>query len=193
MRACVPFNSPFNSARLGPQGERRSRRRGSSPALTPPALASSASPRRGALAAARARARASPPRPGRCRPQTRPAAALARAAAAPAPPPQPSRPRDGAELFDAGADVEAESGCATPHSGYHGDARPGRFFEGWYFRVTLPLGSSTDALGRGGEPGAAPRAGPADSFAWMFSVEDPARGGPLRGVGAQASQGGPGP
>lgn len=23
----------------------------------------------------------------------------------------------------------------TPHSGYHYDGRPGRFFEGWYFKV----------------------------------------------------------
>ena len=31
-----------------------------------------------------------------------------------------------------GADVEA----LTPHSGYHYDGRRGRFFEGWYFRVS---------------------------------------------------------
>jgi hypothetical protein len=27
--------------------------------------------------------------------------------------------------------------AATPHSGYHFDGTPRRFFEGWYFRVSL--------------------------------------------------------
>lgn len=53
----------------------------------------------------------------------------------------------------------------TPHSGYHFDGSPRRFFEGWYFKVALP-----DA------PGA--------QLAWMYSVELPA-GGAGAGVGAQ--------
>lgn len=52
----------------------------------------------------------------------------------------------------------------TPHKGYHYTGQRGRFFEGWYWRVTLP--------------------GDAESFALIYSVEDP-RGGVFSGVGAQ--------
>jgi len=41
----------------------------------------------------------------------------------------------------------------TPHSGYHWDGWSDRFFEGWYYRVTLP------SHGEG--------------FAFMYSIEDP--------------------
>lgn len=41
----------------------------------------------------------------------------------------------------------------TPHSGYHWDNTPRRFFEGWYYRVTLPAEKQT--------------------FAFMYSIEDP--------------------
>ncbi|KAK3247559.1 tocopherol cyclase, partial [Cymbomonas tetramitiformis] len=50
-------------------------------------------------------------------------------------------------------------------NGYHYDGSPRRFFEGWYFRVTLP-----------GDDG--------QSFAFMYSIEDPA-GSSVAGVGAQ--------
>ncbi|MEB3310786.1 MAG: tocopherol cyclase family protein [Snowella sp.] len=50
----------------------------------------------------------------------------------------------------------------TPHSGYHWDGKSDRFFEGWYFRVTLPE--------------------IAESFAFMYSIEDP--------IGDQAHSGG---
>jgi tocopherol cyclase len=53
----------------------------------------------------------------------------------------------------------------TPHSGYHWDGSPRRFFEGWYFRVTLPE--------------------PKQTFAFMYSIEDPAGGHPHSGGGAQ--------
>ena len=53
----------------------------------------------------------------------------------------------------------------TPHSGYHWDSRVGRFFEGWYYRVTLPEIKQT--------------------FAFMYSIEDPAGGSPYSGGGAQ--------
>lgn len=53
----------------------------------------------------------------------------------------------------------------TPHSGYHWDSRPRRFFEGWYFRVTLPQ--------------------PAHTFAFMYSIEDPQGGKPHSGGAAQ--------
>ncbi len=52
----------------------------------------------------------------------------------------------------------------TPHKGYHYTGQRGRFFEGWYWRVTLP--------------------GDAESFALIYSIEDP-RGGEFSGVGAQ--------
>ena len=41
----------------------------------------------------------------------------------------------------------------TPHSGYHWDGTSERFFEGWYFRVTIPEIAQT--------------------FAFMYSIEDP--------------------
>ncbi|MEB3883065.1 tocopherol cyclase family protein [Lyngbya sp. CCY1209] len=53
----------------------------------------------------------------------------------------------------------------TPHSGYHWDGSDRRFFEGWYYRVTLP------------EPG--------QTFAFMYSIEDPLGGRPHSGGGAQ--------
>ncbi|MBW4520298.1 MAG: tocopherol cyclase family protein [Scytolyngbya sp. HA4215-MV1] len=61
----------------------------------------------------------------------------------------------------------------TPHSGYHWDGsnspierfRQRRFFEGWYYRVTLPDCGQT--------------------FAFMYSIEDPIGGQPHSGGGAQ--------
>ncbi len=50
----------------------------------------------------------------------------------------------------------------TPHSGYHWDGGDRRFFEGWYFRVTLPTWAET--------------------FAFMYSIEDP--------IGQQSYSGG---
>ena len=41
----------------------------------------------------------------------------------------------------------------TPHRGYHGDSTPQRFFEGWYYRVTLPELAQT--------------------IAFMYSIDDP--------------------
>ena len=52
----------------------------------------------------------------------------------------------------------------TPHSGYHWDGS-GRFFEGWYYRVTLPTDGNT--------------------FAFMYSIEDPAGDTPIAGGAAQ--------
>ena len=53
----------------------------------------------------------------------------------------------------------------TPHSGYHWDNTSNRFFEGWYFRVTLPEIKQT--------------------FAFMYSIEDPLGGKPHSGGAAQ--------
>lgn len=53
----------------------------------------------------------------------------------------------------------------TPHSGYHWDGSYRRFFEGWYFRVTLPEYRQT--------------------FAFMYSIDDPAGGTPNAGGCAQ--------
>lgn len=53
----------------------------------------------------------------------------------------------------------------TPHSGYHWDGSARRFFEGWYFRLTLP------DLG--------------ESVAFMYSIDDPAGGSPVSGGAAQ--------
>lgn len=53
----------------------------------------------------------------------------------------------------------------TPHSGYHWDYSDRRFFEGWYYRVTLPE--------------------PRQTFAFMYSIEDPSGGRPHSGGAAQ--------
>ena len=53
----------------------------------------------------------------------------------------------------------------TPHSGYHWDGAPRRFFEGWYYRVTLPAQKQT--------------------FAFMYSIEDPIGDRQHSGGGAQ--------
>jgi len=53
----------------------------------------------------------------------------------------------------------------TPHSGYHWDQSARRFFEGWYYRVTLPE--------------------PRQTFAFMYSIEDPMGGKPHSGGAAQ--------
>lgn len=53
----------------------------------------------------------------------------------------------------------------TPHSGYHWDGSDRRFFEGWYFRVTLPDCGHT--------------------FAFMYSIEDPLGRSPYSGGAAQ--------
>jgi tocopherol cyclase len=53
----------------------------------------------------------------------------------------------------------------TPHSGYHWNGSSRRFFEGWYYRVTLPSDRQT--------------------FAFMYSIEDPIGGKPHSGGAAQ--------
>ncbi len=53
----------------------------------------------------------------------------------------------------------------TPHSGYHWDSSERRFFEGWYYRVTIPEISQT--------------------FAFMYSIEDPIGNKPHSGGAAQ--------
>jgi tocopherol cyclase len=53
----------------------------------------------------------------------------------------------------------------TPHSGYHWDGSDARFFEGWYYRVTLPDCGQT--------------------FAFMYSIDDPIGGKPHSGGAAQ--------
>lgn len=53
----------------------------------------------------------------------------------------------------------------TPHSGYHWDGSDRRFFEGWYYRVTLPEVRQT--------------------FAFMYSIEDPIGGKQHTGGAAQ--------
>lgn len=58
----------------------------------------------------------------------------------------------------------------TPHSGYHWDGSDRRFFEGWYYRVTLPDRCSP------GNP---------QTFAFMYSIEDPGGGSPYSGGAAQ--------
>ncbi|MFO7033063.1 tocopherol cyclase [Limnospira fusiformis CCALA 023] len=54
---------------------------------------------------------------------------------------------------------------STPHNGYHWEGGDRRFFEGWYYRVTLPE--------------------PRQTFAFMYSIEDPSGGQPHSGGAAQ--------
>lgn len=89
-----------------------------------------------------------------------------------------------------GAEVEA----LTPHSGYHYDGRTSRFFEGWYFKVSRFVSDGRTVVN---EPAAAALhdvpfvclqvalPGPGQSFAWMYSIENPSGKGRLPGVGAQ--------
>jgi tocopherol cyclase len=53
----------------------------------------------------------------------------------------------------------------TPHRGYHWEGSSDRFFEGWYYRVTLPDSGQT--------------------FAFMYSIDDPIGGKPHSGGAAQ--------
>lgn len=53
----------------------------------------------------------------------------------------------------------------TPHSGYHWNGSHERFFEGWYYRVTLPEIEQ--------------------SFAFMYSIDDPIGGKPHSGGAVQ--------
>ena len=64
------------------------------------------------------------------------------------------------------AALPPDSGAVTtPHSGCHWDGTDRRFFEGWYWRITLP--------------------GDGQSFALIYSIEDPLGNSPGAGVGAQ--------
>lgn len=74
-----------------------------------------------------------------------------------------SRPLDGIPWL--GAASSRLHLLQTPHSGYHWSGGSRRFFEGWYFRVTLP------------EVG--------QSFAFMYSIEDPGGGQSHSGGAAQ--------
>jgi tocopherol cyclase len=58
-----------------------------------------------------------------------------------------------------------QNSLQTPHSGYHWDGSDQRFFEGWYYRVTLPQLRET--------------------FAFMYSIEDPQGGQAHSGGAAQ--------
>lgn len=49
--------------------------------------------------------------------------------------------------------MSANTSGEVPHVGYHGQGRPRNFFEGWYFRITIPEIE--------------------ESFAFMYSIEDP--------------------
>ena len=72
----------------------------------------------------------------------------------------------------------------TPHSGYHWDGTSNRFFEGWYYRVTLPNNASVAPRGR--EPAVAkPGASSGQTFAFMYSIDDPIGGKPYSGGAAQ--------
>ena len=46
----------------------------------------------------------------------------------------------------AAAAARDENNVRTPHSGYHYDNTPRRFFEGWYWRVTMPSHETSFAL-----------------------------------------------
>lgn len=68
--------------------------------------------------------------------------------------------------------ARANRALQTPHSGYHWQGERQRFFEGWYYRVTLPEIGQT--------------------FAFMYSIDDPAgRGTGLRYSGGAAQVLGP--
>ncbi len=61
--------------------------------------------------------------------------------------------------------LKLPTSLATPHSGYHWDGNSQRFFEGWYYRVTLPQVKQT--------------------FGFMYSIDDPIEKQPHSGGAAQ--------
>ncbi len=61
--------------------------------------------------------------------------------------------------------VRASEDLQTPHNGYHWRGQTDRFFEGWYLRLTLPETAQT--------------------FAFMYSIDDPAGSSDLSGGAAQ--------
>ncbi len=73
--------------------------------------------------------------------------------------------QDGRDQNDRTQNDRARSPLTTPHSGYHWHGSSDRFFEGWYFRVTLPHEQQ--------------------GFAFMYSIEDPAGNQPHSGGAAQ--------
>ncbi len=67
--------------------------------------------------------------------------------------------------MDWAREKEEKINLQTPHSGYHWESYYRRFFEGWYFRVTLPKIQ--------------------ENFAFMYSIEDPQGGQVYSGGGVQ--------
>lgn len=100
-------------------------------------------------------------------PAQKPAAASASTAVVTSPPSTPT--------------IALDRPLRTPHSGYHFDGSKRRFFEGWYFKLTIPEEKT--------------------SFAFIYTIEDPAFNGGLNeseqleygprfpGVGAQVMEG----
>jgi tocopherol cyclase len=58
--------------------------------------------------------------------------------------------------------TKEQQALQTPHSGYHWDSYSQNFFEGWYYRVTIPEIR--------------------ESFAFMYSIEDPSGGAASAGT-----------
>ena len=80
----------------------------------------------------------------------------------------------------------------TPHSGYHFDGSARRFFEGWYFKVGCTCFIANAAAKSGVMLSAVATCamqvtlpGEGQSFAWMYSIEDPGGLGSISGAGAQ--------
>ena len=78
----------------------------------------------------------------------------------------------------------------TPHSGYHYAGAKRRFFEGWYFKVRLRILFPTDRVCPSDSYSSSSNTqvtlpGDGQSFAWMYSIEDPAGDGQFSGCGAQ--------
>jgi tocopherol cyclase len=58
--------------------------------------------------------------------------------------------------------INKHQALQTPHSGYHWDGYSQNFFEGWYYRITIPQIR--------------------ESFAFMYSIEDPSGGSASAGT-----------
>ncbi len=58
--------------------------------------------------------------------------------------------------------INKHQALQTPHSGYHWDGYSQNFFEGWYYRITIPQIR--------------------ESFAFMYSIEDPSGGSTSAGT-----------
>lgn len=86
--------------------------------------------------------------------------------------------------------LQQDTDVSPPHSGYHYAGAKRRFFEGWYFKVSCKSTFQIQGFKRSENLHSISELqvtlpGDGQSFAWMYSIEDPAGDGKFSGCGAQ--------